>query len=149
NDIMVNIKAADNFVGESLIHVKQPGVSFQGISFQGDNNGELTTSTLVGLLYDFNQPDLDSYIKRCNIQRFKIGILSKGRNLRVLESLFSGNNTCLEINKFESYTQPHMEDIRGIQIKDNLFHSNGGAGIVETTILNIKEETTNQKIYFH
>src|SRR5699024_5193087 len=75
NHIMLNIKAADNFVGESLIHVKQPGVSFQGISFQGDNNGELTTSTLVRLLYDFNQPDLDSYIKRCNIQRFKIGIL--------------------------------------------------------------------------
>ncbi|WP_180226783.1 right-handed parallel beta-helix repeat-containing protein [Bacillus cereus] len=118
--------------GTIMFDVKSYGVKWWGISFEGDGTGDMgenSTITAISFIRNNGSSDIDSEIHNCTFMKVKTCVYSKGKNVLIQDNLFS---TSINGVIAEQITG---QEVRGIRVINNRFHSLGGDSAASDVIL--------------
>lgn len=112
-----------------LIDFKGPENRIDSLSFYGyeplDSNngyGEVATCTGIRFLRDNGAKDIDSYIYRCAIGGFLVGVSGTGANLKISDTMFGQSRFAIDL--YAAASSP--DDFRGFVLDGLRFHQCGG-----------------------
>ena len=112
----------------AIITVKAPTFNADSLSFIGDAinlNGEAATMTGIDF-YGTPEGNIDAFVTKCSFYRLAVGVRVRSRNIRIVDNLFSNClNGVTSQGKDATYHNSSADNVRGVVVKDNRFHSIG------------------------
>lgn len=124
----------------TLLAVQARGVNISGIRFQGTSDEyddwDTDMGSCIGIDWDQTEVsndaesggNIDGVVSRCSFIALLWHISAKGRNLKVLNNLFTGGAIAVKAD-FYLYGSSVKSAFRGFEIIDNRFHSVGAARV--------------------
>ncbi|MDQ0221447.1 hypothetical protein ELQ35_21490 [Peribacillus cavernae] len=120
-----------------ILTVKEAGFSCENIRFLGDGdlygvNATVTGLKLIGAFSSNPNFDVDALISKCSFFKLKICIEQKGKNVVIENNNLSNSTIGVNI-----HPEGVPTDFRGLEIRDNRFHSLGGKSNPESVCINV------------
>lgn len=107
--------------------VRAGGVRFKGLAIRGNAADKGVGATSRGIEF-LGTPsgDIDAYVNDCTFAFMYLGMSVRGRNIRVVDTLFSNSRFGMKTEPMdETYHNPATYFIRGVICNDNRFHGMG------------------------
>lgn len=105
-----------------IFDVQSYGVKFSGISINGDatgDYGENATCKGIRFVRGDGSADVDCQVRYCTFMRLKDSIIAKGKNILAEDNIFSTGINGMIVEQLPG------EELRGLRINNNRFHSLG------------------------
>ena len=103
----------------ACIYVTHPGLGISNINFSGQGNSAENEDILLEFDARNTEGNIDAIFDACGFYKARTGILSRGRNIAVYNSLFSTLNTGFEVNQVPGL----VTEYRGFQLTGNRIHT--------------------------